>query len=272
MPSIEDRVLVDLNRAAVSAGRPGISVPSLDLPLADAHTGSRQRTQQALLRLRFSGRLISVRKDLAVIPDATGRITVDLPELIHVVAPQPYLITGGKALQHDGLTDQHFFSAKVLVPTRVTNFEYHGERAEFLVTRPDRIWGWQRGVGAKHAKPGPQFATAERAIVDALSHSRYGVSFSQAVTALVMAAEKDPRFLQRLLTCVRRYDETATARRVGLIVDRLFGTENAEPYRELVGTWRSPTLLRPNGPTDAPFDTDWRVIVNASLVPEEAMV
>ncbi len=272
MAPLDDRVLVELNRAAITAARPGITVPSLDLALADEFTGSRERTRQALRRLELSGRLISVRRDLAVIPDATGRITIDLPDLIQVVAPQPYLITGGKALQHHDLTDQHFFSTKVLVPRHITGFQYRGEQVEFSVARRDRIWGWQNGEGPELRTPEPQFATPERAIVDVLSHSRYGVSFSQAVTALKTAAERDTQFLTSLLACVRQFGEAATARRVGLLVDRLFGSESAKPFRELIGTWRSPVLLRTTGTNDGPVDATWHVVINANVVPEEVTV
>jgi hypothetical protein len=37
-------------------------------------------------------------------------------ELIHVVADPDYLNTGGRALQEHELTDQHYFTAVVLVP------------------------------------------------------------------------------------------------------------------------------------------------------------
>jgi hypothetical protein len=47
-----------------------------------------------------------------VLPDATGRIDVGLADLIDVVAPQPYLITGGSALEYHNLTDQHFFRSR----------------------------------------------------------------------------------------------------------------------------------------------------------------
>src|SRR5580692_8714936 len=159
MPLIEDRVLVELHRAAHLAGRPGIAVPSLDLDAADQHTGSRSRTKDAIWRLEQAGRVTSVRKDLLVLPDATGRINVSLPELVDVVAPQPYLITGGRALEHHNLTDQHFFSVAVLASSRVTAFMYRSERAVFFPTDKKRIWG---GEGRPH------YATPERAIIDAL--------------------------------------------------------------------------------------------------------
>jgi predicted transcriptional regulator of viral defense system len=259
---LEDRVLVELHRASALAGRPGIVVPSADLEVADQQTGSRPRTKNAISRLAKTNKIVTVRKDLLVLPDATGRVTVTAPELVDVVAPPPYLITGGRALQHHHLTDQHFFSIAVLVPTRVSTFIYRGERAVFLATDPKQIWGWQD-------EERPRFAIPERVILDVLSSTRYSVSFPQALSALVLATQRDPRFLERLVTSVRRFESNAAARRVGLLVDRLFGKDSAAPFRELIGESRTPVLLRRGGVTNGQVDPKWRVIVNASTEPEE---
>ena len=261
VPLIEDRVLVELHRAAALAGRPGIVVPSVDLEVADQQTGSRARTKGAISRLVKATKVLAVRKDLLVLPDATGRVTVSVPELVDVVAPPLYLITGGRVLQHHHLTDQHFFSVAVLVPTRVSTFMYRGERAMFLATDPKQIWGRQ-------GEERPRFATPERLILDVLSSTRYGVSFSQALSALSLAVQRDPEFLVRLLANVRRFKSDAAARRVGLLVDRLFGPDSAAPFRELIGKSRTPVLLRRGGVTDGQVDPTWRVIVNASTEPE----
>jgi hypothetical protein len=96
------------------------------------------------------------------------------------------------------------------------------------------------------------------------------VSFSQALTALHEAGQRDPKVLGRLLASARRFQSDATARRVGLLVDRLFGSDAAAPFRELIGESRTPTLLRRGGRTDGSIDPTWRVIVNARTVPETA--
>ena len=75
----------------------------------------------------------------------------------------------------------------------------------------------------------------ERALVDAVSHPRYGVSLSMAVGALDRAAGLDPRFLGRLVGATRRYRSPATARRIGLLVERLFGEEASAPFEGLIG-------------------------------------
>lgn len=259
MPTIEDQVLIELHRAADLAGRPGIAMPSQDLDTADQHTGSRSRTKDAISRLQQAGRVTSVRRDLLILPDATGRINVGLARLIDVVAPKPYLITGGRALEHHNLTDQHFFSVAVLAPSRVTPIIYRGERAIFFPMEKKDIWG-----GRGH----PHYATPERVIMDALASTRYGVSFSQVLTALSLKGERDPEFFGRLFVSARRFQSNAAARRVGLLVDRLFGSDAAAPFRELIGKSRTPTLLRRGGRTDGSFDSTWRVVVNASTVLE----
>jgi len=261
MPFIEDRVLVELNRAADIAGRPGIAVPSLDLGIADEQTGSRPRTRDAIWRLEKAGRVSSVRKDLLVLPDANGQIKVSLDDLIAVIAPKPYLITGGRALEHHDLTDQHYFAAAVLVPSRTAPLNYRSERANFISTDKKNIWG---------GRGNPHYASPERAIMDALKSTRYGVAFSQIVTALSQAGHRDPKFLTGLLVCARRLQSDTAARRVGLLVDRLFGSDAAAPFRELIGKSRTPTLLRRGGRADGPFDSKWRVIVNVSTTPETA--
>ncbi len=58
----------------------------------------------------------------------------------------------------------------------------------FLATDPKQIWGWQ-------GEERPRFATPERVILDVLSSTRYGVSFSQMLSALSLAVQRDPEFL-----------------------------------------------------------------------------
>lgn len=256
--SLTDRVLVSLHRASVLAGRPGIAVPSRDLDPA-ARGSDRRSATEALSRLVRAGRVVAVRKDLVVLPDTTGRVTVGLAELVEVVAPKLHLITGGRALEESRLTNQHFFSTVVLVPNPVSSFSFRGEQAIFIPTEPRRIWGWR--------EPQPRYALPERAALDAVSHPRYGVALPMATGALAGAAERDVEFLGRLLEAARRYDSAAVARRLGLIVDRLFGDDAAGPFKELIGESRTPVLLRPGGPADGPVDRKWRVVVNASVEP-----
>jgi predicted transcriptional regulator of viral defense system len=266
--TVQDAVLRELHRAAAEAGRRGISVPSADLDAVTRRLGDRQSAEQSVTRLIRARRVMRVRRDLLVLPDATGLLSVEIADLVDVVAPQPYLITGGAALQNAGLTDQHFFGLVVLVPSEMTRLRFRGQTVSFFKTDRTNIWGSPPGAR-------PRFAVPERAIVDALSHPRYGVSLSQAVGALSQAASRDSAFLDRLQMAALQYGagsrghgSRSSARRVGLVVERLFGADAAAPFRELVGANRAPVLLRPGGSPSGPIDATWRVVVNAMLEPE----
>lgn len=226
--------------------------------------------QEALQRLARAGRVVRVRRDVVALPDAAGLLGIDMADLIDVITPDPYLITGGAALERADLTDQHFFGLVVLVPSRVRQLRYQGQTATFFTADPASIWG---ADGDKH----PCFALPERALIDALNHPRYGVSLTLALDALLLAASRDPEFLDRLLAAVRRYgagpkghNARSAARRMGLLVDRLFGGDAAAPYRELIGANDAPVLLRPGGRESGHVDRTWRVVVNAAIEPETA--
>lgn len=205
-----------------------------------------------------------------MLPDTTGLLNIDMVDLVDAIAARPYLITGGRALEQSGLTDQHFFGLVVLVPGDVAKLRYRGQTATFFKTDPTNIWGWG-------TEDRPRYALPERAIIDALNHPRYGVSLTQALDALLLAASRDHALLDRLLAAVVRYSSGArghgsrsAARRVGLVVERLFGADAAAPYRYLIGENRKPVLMRPGGAPDGPLDRTWRVVVNAVLEPEDA--
>ncbi len=267
--TVEDLVLRELHRAAREAGRPGIAIPSKDLAAAARRTGDRVAAKQALTRLVAAHRVVRVRKDLLVLPDTTGLLNIEVDDLVEAIAPKPYLITAGAALAHFDLTDQHYFGLAVLVPTEVAKLTYRSQTVKFYKTDPANIWGSKRGVGPRYARP-------ERALVDTVNHPRYGVSLTQCLDALIRAEARDPEFLDRLFTAVSRYgarghSSRAAARRLGFIVERLFGLHAAEPYRDLVGPNRAPVLLRPGGSHEGQVDSTWRVVVNAVLEPETVL-
>jgi predicted transcriptional regulator of viral defense system len=259
----DDLVLRELHRTAADSGRRGIAIPSVDLAALENIVPSRASALKALQWLVRSGRVVRVRKDLLVLPDAAGHLVVDMVDLVDAVAPRPYLITAGRALERLGLTDQHFFGLVVLTPGQTEPLTFRGQTAQFFRTNSERVWGAVSG-------PGPSHARAERAIVDALNHPHYGVSLTQTIDALLLAATRDARFLDRLHKTVVRYNSRGAARRVGLIIERFLGPEPAARYRDLIGENRSPVLMRPWGRPDGEFDPVWRVNVNALLEPERA--
>jgi predicted transcriptional regulator of viral defense system len=266
--TIEDRVLIELHRAANDAGRPGIALPSIDLERATSGGLDRIGVSEAVRRLTRAGRVVRVRRDLLVLPDAAGLARVGLVDLVDAVATAPYLITGGRALEHFELTDQHYFGITVLVSSEMPPLSFRGERATFFVTHPSNIWG----AGDEQ---GPRFARPERAVIDALNHPRIGVSMTQTADAMIRARSADSSFLDRLADAVRAYGagarshgSRAAARRVGFVVEQLFGSAAAEPFLPLIGPNKAPVPLRPSGRREGRVDTMWRVVVNAAVEPE----
>lgn len=259
---LDDRVLREMYGRALDAGRPSVCIPSADLEFLSEVAGGRWPAQSAIQRLVRSERIVRVRRDLLILPDVTGRLKIDLPELIDIVAPRPHLITAGRALEHHDLTDQHFFGVVVLTPRELEPLSFRGQSARFAKTNLKNIWGW---VDA----PGPRYALPERAIVDSVNHPRYGVALSLAVDALLTAAERDSDFLPRLLDTVRHFESPAVARRVGYLVHRFVSAEAAIPFRELIGQNRAPVLLRPAGRQMGELDRLWRVLVNTEVQSEK---
>jgi predicted transcriptional regulator of viral defense system len=262
---LEDKVLRELHRAALEAGRPNICVPSTDLDTVALRTGSREAAQKAVQRLARAERIVRIRKDLLILPEVTGLLNVEMDNLIDAITPQSYLITGGRALEHHHLTDQHFFGVIVLVSHRIQRLSYRGQSATFLLTDPQNIWGWQENAL-------PHYATPERTIVDTLNHPRYAVSLTQSLDALLTAASNDPTFFDRLLHAVVCHRSPSAARRVGLVVERFFGATASAPFLPLIGENRLPVLMRPGGSPKGCIEPKWRVIVNATLQPEKVMV
>lgn len=267
--NVEDLVLRDLHRAASDAGRPKVAMPSIDLPeLTGSDPVARARVAQALHRLTRDGRATRVRRDLLVLPDSRGLLGLDLVDLLGFVVDGPYLITAGRALEYAELTDQHYFGLVVLTAAPTSPLQWRGQTATFRPTEPTNIWGAVPGAEVPYALP-------ERALLDVLSHPRYGVSLDQAVAVLKRAVAADDAFLQSLLQAVVRYGSgvrqhgaRASARRVGCLVDRLFGTDAAAPYLPLIGDNWAPVLLRPGGRSTGELDRTWRVMVNATIETE----
>jgi predicted transcriptional regulator of viral defense system len=278
--NIEDRVLRDLHRVAINEGRPGIAVPSSDLVEIAAAVGGLDAATQALKRLAQSRRVIRVRRDLVVLPDAAGLLGVEFVRLLDVVSPRPYLITAGAALQHAGLTDQHYFTFPVLVSRETSELRYRGSTARFFVVDPSNLWGWHGAASLKtrRVRHGVSpFASPERAIIDAINHPRYGMSLTQVSNALLRAVEHDRSFLRELHGAVSLYSAgslahgaRAAARRTGYMVEQLFGAKAARPYRDLVGENRALALLRPGASRRGAVSHEWRLLVNARVEPEHA--
>ncbi len=128
-----------LDRAA------GVVVPSVDLEVADQQTRQPCSARRTAIRTTRQGEqgYLALRKDLLVLHEHDRRSPSSVPELVDVVAPPAYLITGGRALQHHHLSDQHFFSVAVLCADTYVHITYRGERAIFSPPTGIRSWGSQ---------------------------------------------------------------------------------------------------------------------------------
>jgi predicted transcriptional regulator of viral defense system len=258
MPSADflRSVSVQLARQSSLAGRWPVIVED-DLDAIDPLTGSRKASFATLRRLAQIGQLERVRRGTYVMRDETGVLRVDLFGLIDAVTPAPYLITAGRALAVHDLSDQHFRTAVVLVANLRRNFDWRGDHVRYVVTDRARIWG--------APSAGAQVVTAERAILDSLSHPRWGVTFAQSVQALDLALARWPRFSARLAAAAERYRNAATARRLGFLVTHLAGADAARPFEPLLGASRAATPLNPAGGAAGAYDARWRVRVNTAI-------
>lgn len=248
---------VALARHATLAGRWPVLLED-DLTAIDMLTGSRQASFATLRRLARSGQLERVRRGTYVMRDETGVLRINLHELIGALTPPPYLITAGRALAAHDLSDQHFRTAVVLVPSLRRDFAWRGERVHHVVISRPKIWG-------SASRGGPRVAGPERALLDSLAHPRWGVTLAQTVEALDLALQRWPGFAERLAAGAARYQNAAVARRLGLIVAHIAGEQVAAPFRNLRGSSHTSTPLDPSGPRGGPLDSAWRVRVNADL-------
>lgn len=248
---------VQLARQSSLAGRWPVIVED-DLAAIDPLTGGRDASFAVLRRLAQIGQLERVRRGTYVMRDETGVLRVDLDSLIDAMTPAPYLITVGRALAAHDLSDQHFRTAVVLVASLRRPFDWRGDRVRYVIAEADRIWG------AGNTR-GPQIATPERAILDSVTHPRWGVTFSQALEALDLAVGRSPSFAASLAAAAGRYRNAATARRLGFLVEQLAGADAAEPFQALLGSSRAATPLDPSGSRTGSYASRWRVRVNADL-------
>ncbi|HEV7774071.1 MAG TPA: type IV toxin-antitoxin system AbiEi family antitoxin [Conexibacter sp.] len=252
-----DDAFIRLARAATLAGRPDVVVLVDDLPSLPV---SRRDAHVALDKLERSGRIQRVRRGAYALVDSTGNVRVDLLDLIAALTPDPYLVSGGRALQLHGLTDQHFRRVHVLVPHALRSWSWRGDDVRYVST------GVSLRGGATRARPSrARIAPPERAIADSLSHPRWGVTLAQVAEALDAMLARDRTFADRLAREAVRQRSHALARRLGLLVSHLAGPDAARPLIPLRGDSRASALLQAGGPPDGPTDARWRVRVNVDL-------
>lgn len=251
---------VRLSRLASLAGRPGIVVLDEDVADLDELAESRPRSHAILERLERAGRIRRVRRGVYALVDVTGGVRVGILELIAASTPDPYLVTGGRALQFHGLTDQHFRRVHVLTPSQLRSWSWRGDEVRYVRTEAAL-----QGGAVRTRKTRARVATPARAIADSLSHLRWGVTLAQIVEALDAMLGRDPDFADVLAVEVARRDNHALARRLGFLVSHLAGPNAARPFLALLGDSKAATPLQAGAEAIGPIDTRWQVRINVDL-------
>jgi predicted transcriptional regulator of viral defense system len=251
---------VRLSRAASLAGRPGIILLDEDAGQLDELTGSRPRSHALLERLERAGRVRRVRRGIYALVDATGGARVDILDLIAASTPDPYLVTGGRALQFHGLTDQHFRRVHVLATSQLRSWSWRGDEVSYVRTQAPL-----RGSAVRTRKTRARVATPARAIADSLSHPRWGVTLAQVVEALDAMLARGSDFADVLAVEVARQDNHALARRLGFLVSHLAGPDAARPFFALLGDSKAATLLQAGAGAVGPINSRWQVRANVDL-------
>jgi predicted transcriptional regulator of viral defense system len=225
----------------------------------EAVAGSRAASQQLIFRLNRRGLLEQVKRGVYVVRPRARSLALSALDLIGAIDRERHLVTAGGALAFHGLSDQSFRVITVLVPTQQRGWEWQGERVQYAIQPADRIWGGRRMRPAIHPT---WIADPERAILDSLAHPQWGVSLSQVVEAMQQALNNNSRFAERIAQTASRYGNSAAARRLGFMLSRLADDSAAAPFRGLIGTSRSLTLLDPTAPNRGDTHPEWRLREN----------
>jgi predicted transcriptional regulator of viral defense system len=136
-----------------------------------------------------------------------------------------------------------------------------GETVRYVRTREDALWGGRSYAGSGSTR----IARPTRAVLDSLAHPRWGVSLSEVAKAL-SKGERDAKFLDQLADDTAHLGNALAARRVGFLVQRLFGREAARPFLPLRGRSNAIVPLAPATLSqDGPIDTLWRLRINVDL-------
>ena len=231
--SLDDQVLIALHQAAVTALRPGIVVVSADAATADRVTGSRARTYQSLHRHVRAGRAVAVRRDLLVLRNAIGVAHATLLDLVDAITPGDYLVTGAEALRVRGLLTRRPDEVAILLGGQSTNFGWARQSTLYLRVSPARVWGGAR-IATGSARPGPMVAQPERALLDAVTHERFGVAADELADLLERAIAEDPAIVERLAEAAHRLGVAAVTRRARALAIRVAGSTAKPAFRSQV--------------------------------------
>jgi predicted transcriptional regulator of viral defense system len=232
-----------------------------DAGLLDEVTGGRRQTEASVRALVRAGWLRRVRRGTFVVRTRAGTLDQGALALVGDITRHAHLVTGGVALARAGLTDQSFRTIIVATASLQRPWSWLGETVRYVKTREDALWGGRAYSGTGSTR----IARPTRAVLDSLAHPRWGVSLSEVAKALYKG-ERDPKFLDQLADDTAHLGNALAARRVGFLVQRLFGREAARPFVPLRGRSKAIVPLAPATPSpNGAIDTTWRLRINVDL-------
>ena len=257
-PAARSELITSLRRAHRSA----MVLPD-DWPLVDQFTLSRAASRRRVDRAVRRGDLVRVHRGAYALRSPTGTLGDTALALVGELTRQPHLVTGGAALNHARFTDQVYRRLVVLVAHPQRSWAWMGQTVQYVRVPSSDLWGG-RPLPGDPARA-TVVARAERAILDAVAHPLWGVTFSEAARALSRCLDHDPTFVGGLAEAARRYSNTFLARRIGCLVEMLADPDAAIPLRALRGASKRFIPLDPSGDLRGGVSQPaWRVIANAT--------
>lgn len=244
-------------RTAALEGRSGVALIPEDRQALDEWTGSKEKTNRLIQRLSREGQIIRIRRGAYALPDSTGGFRLDVLDLVDILTPRPYLVTGGRALEFHDLTDQHFRQIHVLRDRQARSWEWQGTTVECVKTvSPLKV------RATRTSRTRARIATAERAVADSLANPEWGVTLPQVTHAIRLLLDGDPASADRLAVVAAQLGNRSLARRLGYLVALVADTDMARPFLPLLGSNKAAVPLLAGGPADGEIDRVWQVRVN----------
>jgi predicted transcriptional regulator of viral defense system len=201
-----------------------------DIPLVMEVTGTAAAARAVVDSLAAKDWIVPIRRGIWAVRSRALTVEVSTLEVVGLVSPDLHLVTAGRALAEHRLSDQSFRSIVVLTEARLRDWEWQGENVKYVKTPPSRIWG----TAERSSLAPTRLASEERALLDSLAHPRWGVALAHLVEALDRYLDRTAE-TDKLALAAARYRNAHLARRLGFLIERLRGEQQALPFRALRG-------------------------------------
>jgi predicted transcriptional regulator of viral defense system len=176
------------------------------------------------------------------------------------ISRHPHLVTGGAAFSRAGLSDQSFRTIIVLTAHPQRPWGWLGESVRYLRVRPAMLWGGRTYAGSGSTK----IARPARAVLDCISHPRWGVTLQEIAKAIWKEERLRPGFVDDLASDAARYGNALAARRLGYLVEQVAGRDSARAFLPLRGRSNAVVPLLPRAASlEGSIDSTWRLRINA---------